>query len=534
MIDSEYKINPFSPNFLQWVDEVYKNHDNSAFVSTKLIKNWGADAQFLSQLHSLLPKIAKKLPSFFAVQMLTDARALEQSTSEAVARWKAKAFPAARLLSLTGGLGVDDWAWAISGTEVHSVDPNEALNGWVIHNAERMNIEIHRTTITAENELELLESRSGDAGYNLIYIDPDQRPNGTRKSFDAADYLPNVFELIGKHPHIAPKWLIKMSPMVDPTWIHNQFSCRTKIFAVGLNGEVKEILVEAFPNEARSDAMDVDAICLETWLDEATQEMRTEVFAFSDGISSAIVSETILTNENTSANESQITNESLITKESPITNESSQTEETSPAEETYLFEPSVTLFAACLQKHIPERFNISAATPNHHFFVAQSPLPAALRPQPQGVQHIFGKLEIHPTTTTPLLAAQPTNQRQKTTPPTQRNPARLWHEYPRHQKNPTSGRRWQSIFVHHPKQQTVYGLAWQYRPKKKTYQLKIICRSPERCTLPKRPTYWEYRVPARRCLKSNCAQQWPAAYCFQTPQCAYCSEQTQGSYHTNS
>jgi hypothetical protein len=335
MIDSEYKINPFSPNFLQWVDEVYKNHDNSAFVSTKLVKNWGADAQFLSQLHSLLPKIAKKLPSFFAVQLLTDARALEQSTSEAVARWKAKAFPAARLLSLTGGLGVDDWAWAITGTKVHSVDPNESLNGWVIHNAERMNIEIHRTTNTAENELELLESRLGEAGYNLIYIDPDRRPNGTRKSFDAADYLPNVFELIGKHPHIAPRWLIKMSPMVDPTWIHNQFSCRTKIFAVGLNGEVKEILVEAFPNEARSDAMDVDAICLETWHDEATQEMRTEVFAFSDGI--------------------------------PILS----------GNETYLFEPSVTLFAACLQKHIPERFNIPAATPNHHFFVAQSPLPAA-------------------------------------------------------------------------------------------------------------------------------------------------------------
>jgi hypothetical protein len=126
-----------------------------------------------------------------------------------------------------------------------------------------------------------------------------------------------------------------MSPMVDPTWIYNQFSCRTKIFAVGLNGEVKEILVEAFPNEARRDAMDVDAICLETWLDEATQEIRTEVFAFSDGI--------------------------------PILS----------GNETYLFEPSVTLFAACLQKHIPERFNIPAATPNHHFFVAQSPLPAA-------------------------------------------------------------------------------------------------------------------------------------------------------------
>lgn len=406
MIDSKYKINPFSPNFLHWVDEVYKNHDNSAFVSTKLIKNWGADAPFLSQLHSLSPKIAKKLPTFFAAKLLTDARAFEQCTSEAVARWKADAFPVKKLLSLTGGLGVDDWAWAITGTEVHSVDPNEALNGWVIHNAERLNVEIHRTTNTAENELELLEANPENAGYNLIYIDPDRRPNGTRKSFDAADYLPNVFELIGKHPHIAPRWLIKMSPMVDPTWIHNQFSCRTKIFAVGLNGEVKEILVEAFPNEARGDAMDVDAICLETTLDEKTQALQTQVFTFSDGIPDEMLSETLQSNEILSANESMLTsaNESLLTKES------------SPAEGTYLFEPSVTLFAACLQKHIPERFNIAAATPNHHFFVARFPLPAAFGRSLKVSNTFSGSLRSIQQQLHPLLTSNPSPKGKKSLP----------------------------------------------------------------------------------------------------------------------
>lgn len=359
MIDSKCKINPFSPNFLHWVDEVYKNHDNSAFISKKLVKNWGIEAPFLSQLHSLSPKIAKKLPSFFAAHLLTDVRAFEQCTSEAVAQWKAEAFPARKLLSLTGGLGVDDWAWAKTGTEVHSIDPNEALNEWVIHNAARLNVEIHRTTNTAENQLGLLEANPENAGYNLIYIDPDRRPNGTRKSFDATDYLPNVFELIGKHPKIAPRWLIKMSPMVDPTWIHNQFSCRTKIFAVGLNGEVKEILVEAFPIEARRDEMNVDAICLETAFEDKTQALQTQIFTFSDGIPKAMLRETRI------ATETSLTTETL-----PI-------EESLPAEETYIFEPSVTLFAACLQKHIPERFNIDAATPNHHFFVARFPLPAA-------------------------------------------------------------------------------------------------------------------------------------------------------------
>jgi hypothetical protein len=186
--------------------------------------------------------------------------------------------------------------------------------------------------------------------------------------------------------------------MVDPTWIHNQFSCRTKIFAVGLNGEVKEILVEAFPNEARGDAMDVDAICLETTLDEKTQVLQTQVFTFSDGIPDEMLSETLQSNEYLSANVSMLTKES------------------SPAEETYLFEPSVTLFAACLQKHIPERFNIAAATPNHHFFVARFPLPAAFGRSLKVSNTFSGSLRSIQQQLHPLLTSNPNPKGKKSLP----------------------------------------------------------------------------------------------------------------------
>jgi len=33
--------------------------------------------------------------------------------------------------------------------------------------------------------------------FDMVYVDPDRRPQGTRKSFQAEDYLPNVFDLIG-------------------------------------------------------------------------------------------------------------------------------------------------------------------------------------------------------------------------------------------------------------------------------------------------------------------------------------------------
>jgi hypothetical protein len=119
-----------------------------------------------------------------------------------------------------------------------------------------------------------------------------------------------------------------------------------------------------------------------------------------------MLSETLQSNEILSANESLLTsaNESLLTKES------------SPVEETYLFEPSVTLFAACLQKHIPERFNIAAATPNHHFFVARFPLPAAFGRSLKVSNTFSGSLRSIQQQLHPLLTSNPNPKGKKSLP----------------------------------------------------------------------------------------------------------------------
>ncbi|MFM6953345.1 MAG: hypothetical protein ACKOXR_09440 [Bacteroidota bacterium] len=346
MLDSTYKINPFPPNFMQWVDEVYKNRDNLSYISVKRRQEWGEWATYLGNLHSIAGKMAKKLPHHTSMGCLADARSLEQSTSESVSRWKAQQFPAGRLLSLTGGLGVDDWAWAMSGAQVESLDPNQSLNAWVRYNATRLGINPQRIDGTAEDFLLALAKtnpaigRGGPGLYDLVYVDPDRRPRGQRTTVDVSEYLPNVFGLIEEYPGLGKSWLVKVSPMVDPTWLQRQFKCRADIYAVGLNGETKELLAHVQPGQAAEEGI-CDAFCLVEQMD-ATGNMVVESHRFSER--SATISGEVVAD---------------IGKPG------------------YIFEPAAPLFASHLHTQIPQRWNLLAATPNHNFFVAQAPEAAA-------------------------------------------------------------------------------------------------------------------------------------------------------------
>ncbi len=205
--------------------------------TAKLQKKHGDFYAIAATQHELQSKALKKIPSFIKAGCILDKRAYEQCTSEEVALWKANFFKSKNLLSLTGGLGVDDWAWVKTNCLVTSIDTNENLNCLVAYNANKLNIEINRLTISAE---EYLESHSLD-GFDLIYIDPDRRDGQTRISNRVDLFSPNIFELIDKYP--SKKWLIKLSPMVDSEFIASQINRKLSFYSVVNKNEVKELLV---------------------------------------------------------------------------------------------------------------------------------------------------------------------------------------------------------------------------------------------------------------------------------------------------
>ncbi len=205
----------------------------------KLQKLHGDFFPIAATQHELQKKALKKIPSFIHAGCILEKRAYEQCTSEDVALWKAHFFPSKKLLSLTGGLGVDEWAWAKSGTRVTSIDIDSNLNHLAKYNFDKLKVEIDRQTSDANDFI----SSNDLSNYDLIYIDPDRRDGNTRITNQVASYSPNIFEIIQNNQNTNLNWLIKLSPMVDTDFIENHLPGNKSYYAIVVRQEVKELLV---------------------------------------------------------------------------------------------------------------------------------------------------------------------------------------------------------------------------------------------------------------------------------------------------
>ena len=214
----------------------------------KLQKLHGDFFPIAATQHELQKKALKKIPSFIHAGCILEKRAYEQCTSEDVAIWKAHFFPSKKLLSLTGGLGVDEWAWAKSGTRVTSIDIDSNLNHLAKYNFYKLNVEIDRQSSDANDFILNNELNN----YDLIYIDPDRRDGNTRITNQVASYSPNIFEIIQNNQHKNLNWLIKLSPMVDTDFIENYLPGNKSYYAIVVKQEVKELLVHVQFTESQS------------------------------------------------------------------------------------------------------------------------------------------------------------------------------------------------------------------------------------------------------------------------------------------
>jgi len=354
MIVNEYKINPFSPDFSHQIDELYENKDNHVNKLNKKGQHRDAEHPIIHSTGTLLSKIQLKLPQHFTARCVVTQKGFEQCTSEIIAQWKALNFPAKTLLSLTGGLGIDDWAWSNSGSNVLSLDPDESLNAVVRYNWARLGIDATRLKLTAEMWLEA----NPDERFDLVYVDPDRRPQGTRKSFQAEDYLPNVFDLIKINGAVGKLWLIKLSPMTDPNWIFNHFECHTEIMSIGYKNEAKEILVLVDPSKDRSSVPVID--CIEIITKDVAEISSVNVPESKDTSASEIPVKSESDKNILGLRFSELRMDALSINADPL-----------------LWEPSPAIFASSLHTTISQRFKLLAATPNPGFFQTQRQIPAA-------------------------------------------------------------------------------------------------------------------------------------------------------------
>lgn len=194
-------------------------------------------------------KLAAKLPEWAGVDGLVfpTSLSLEQCSSSALARHKASlATGARRIADLTGGLGVDSWAFSRVAQAVWYNEGNAALMEAVRGNFACLGVEnaVFNNYMIEAGRSDWEQSLR-DFAPDMIYLDPARRSAAGRKVFLPEDCSPDFLTLLPTLLDIAPRVMVKLSPMADITMLQRRIGdCLAAIRVIGLGDECKELLCD--------------------------------------------------------------------------------------------------------------------------------------------------------------------------------------------------------------------------------------------------------------------------------------------------
>lgn len=199
-------------------------------------------------------KLRRKVPEWYAQPALRYPLRVsgEQCSSSATARYKASVALAAcggasaqasfRLADLTGGLGVDSWAFAERFSEVLYNEMRPDLSDAARQNFAALGLSGVRVR-NAECRPGHLQEILADFVPDMIYLDPARRASDGRKVFRLEDCQPAVPELLPELFAACPLLLLKLSPMADISLVCKQLGHVREVHVVAAEGECKELLL---------------------------------------------------------------------------------------------------------------------------------------------------------------------------------------------------------------------------------------------------------------------------------------------------
>lgn len=204
---------------------------------------------------------------------------LEQASSQSTAEFKADNLNGKKFLDLTCGFGIDAYFLSQNFGEITLVEKNPELLDLVKHNWEILN---KKATFVNENLEHFLAKNS--ERFDVIYLDPARRDSEKNKKFLLEDLSPNLLEIQDQLLEISSQIIIKLSPLIDISYLISVLKNVAKIQIIAVRNEVKELIV--FLEKARK-GDDVEISCINLESDDAEfafqfKEEKTAVSAFSE------------------------------------------------------------------------------------------------------------------------------------------------------------------------------------------------------------------------------------------------------------
>jgi 16S rRNA G966 N2-methylase RsmD len=185
-------------------------------------------------------KCESKLPTWFKTEGIYFPNKLniEQTSSEITANYKASLVSGDSLIDVTGGLGVDCFAFSDKFKEVTHCEIDTELATIVKHNFKQLK----KTNITqqAVNGLEFLKTVKKQ--YDWIYIDPSRRSDTKEKVFFLNQCQPDLTIHLDLLLQYSDNILIKLAPLLDIKKTIKDLKYVKEVHCVAIQNEVKEVL----------------------------------------------------------------------------------------------------------------------------------------------------------------------------------------------------------------------------------------------------------------------------------------------------
>ncbi len=204
---------------------------------------------------------------------------LEQASSQATAEFKAKDLKGKKFIDLTSGFGIDAYFLSQNFQEITLIEKNLELLEIVKHNWSILGREANFLNEDLENFLTENKEK-----FDLIYLDPARRDSEKNKKFLLEDLSPNLLEIQDKLLLISEEVMIKLSPLIDISYLISVLKNVQKIQIIAVKNEVKELVV--FLNSTKKNSeIEISCVNLESEEPEFTfnyEEEKSAVAEFSD------------------------------------------------------------------------------------------------------------------------------------------------------------------------------------------------------------------------------------------------------------
>jgi 16S rRNA G966 N2-methylase RsmD len=195
---------------------------------------------------------------------------LEQASSQSTAEYKSKNLIGKCFLDLTSGFGIDAYFLSQNFEEVTLVEQNSDLIKIVEHNWKVLNRKANFINQNLEQYIESLREPQTDTytKFDVIYLDPARRDQNNKKKFLLEDLSPNLLEIEEKLRAISDKINVKLSPLIDISYLVSELKNINEIKIIAVRNEVKELVLIMENKEKKEKSKDTKITCVNLESDE--------------------------------------------------------------------------------------------------------------------------------------------------------------------------------------------------------------------------------------------------------------------------